>query len=215
MTPKMVIFDCDGVLVDSEPITNKILRDDLASRGLDLSLTQVMDLFVGGTIAGAGDEARKMGADIGQNWVSEIYEVMYAKLAENTPLIPDVELVLEHLDEAGIKYAVGSNGAERKMAITIGQHPDVWRRLKDKLYSAATYGAAKPDPTIYLAAARDANLGPSECVVVDDSRSGCLAAQNAGMRCLGFAEHDDGARLKEVGAEIVHNMQDVLNVLRV
>ncbi|MEJ2017999.1 MAG: hydrolase, partial [Maritimibacter sp.] len=64
MTPKAVLFDCDGVLVDSERLTNAIVRDDLAAAGLEMTLDEVMNAFVGGTMVGVADEARRMGADL-------------------------------------------------------------------------------------------------------------------------------------------------------
>ena len=215
MTPKLVIFDCDGVLVDSEMITNNLLRDDLAKRGLDLPIGQIMALFVGGTMKSVGVQAAKMGADIPDGWVDGFYKKMYADLAKGTPLINGVEDVLDRLDAALIPYAVGSNGSMAKMDITLGQHPGLYARLKGRIYSAHVLGVAKPEPDMYLKAAADAGIDPTDCVVVDDSPSGCIAAQRAGMRCLGFAEHDDGARLAAVGAEVVHSMGEVAKKLGV
>ena len=200
MTPDLVIFDCDGVLVDSEGITNQLLRDDLATRGLDMPLDQIMSLF-------------GVGADIPVDWVDGFYKEMYAGLARGTPLIDGVTDVLDRLDAVGVPYAVGSNGSLDKMAITLGQHPGVNARLKDHLYSAHVLGIAKPEPDMFLKAAVDFGVAPERCVVVDDSPTGCIAAQRAGMRCLGFAEHDDGSRVAAVGAEVVHSMAEVARAL--
>jgi len=207
--PELVIFDCDGVLVDSEIITNQLLRDDLAGRGLDLPLEEIMSLFVGGTMAGVAIKAADHGADIPDGWVDDFYQKMYAALAVNTPLIAGVEAVLDRLDAAGIPYCVGSNGSLEKMGITLGQHPSVHARLKDHLYSAHALGTAKPDPDMFLIAAKDFGVAPKRCAVIDDSPTGCIAAARAGMRGMGFAEHDDGARLKAVGAEPFHRMEDL------
>ncbi|MCP3969464.1 MAG: HAD-IA family hydrolase [Rhodobacteraceae bacterium] len=211
--PALVIFDCDGVLVDSEPATNRLLRDDLAARGLDLTLDDIMRLFVGGTMGSVSVLAAEMGADIPEGWVAAFYEIMYAALAEGTPLIPGIETVLDRLDAAGIPYCVGSNGSDRKMGITLGQHPSVMRRVDGRLYSAHRLGTAKPEPDLYLAAAHDQGIPPDLCTVIDDSPSGCTAGVRAGMRTLGFAEHDDGARLAEVGAEVFHSMSDLPGLL--
>ncbi len=215
MTPKLVIFDCDGVLVDSEPISNRMIRDDLATRGLDLPLEQIMTLFVGGTIKGLSDTAREMGADLPDDWVEWFYERLYARLAEGTPLIEGIETVLDRLDAASIPYAVGSNGSDEKMAITLGQHPKMWARLKDCLYSAHTLGVAKPDPGLYLAVTEGFGVASEDCVVIDDSPSGCRGATAAGIPCLGFAEHDDGARLAAVGARVFHRMMELPMLLGV
>ena len=211
--PKLVIFDCDGVLVDSEMITNRLLRDDLAGRGLDLPVDQIMRLFVGGTMASVAVKAAEMGADIREGWVDQFYAKMYAGLAKGTPLIDGVEAVLDRLDAAGVPYCVGSNGSLEKMGITLGQHPGVQARVKDRLYSAHALGVAKPDPGLFLAAATDHGIEPGDCAVIDDSPTGCIAARRAGMRGLGFAEHDDGARLAAEGAEVFHRMSELPDLL--
>ena len=213
MRPSLVIFDCDGVLVDSEPITNRLLREDLAARGLDLTLERIEEIFVGGTMATVFENARALGADLPDGWVDWFYEQMYAELAKGTPLIDGIEDVLDQLDAAGIPYAVGSNGSLRKMSITLGSHPALHARLKDALYSAHALGVAKPDPELYLKPARDAGVAPEACAVVDDSATGCTAGVRAGMRTMGFAEHNDGARLKAVGAEPFHRMADLPGLL--
>jgi beta-phosphoglucomutase-like phosphatase (HAD superfamily) len=103
-TPKLVIFDCDGVLVDSEPLTIKLLRDDLAHRGLDMPLDALMQMFVGGTMKSAGQKAATMGADIPADWTDQIYAKMYARLAEGVDLIDGVAELFELLDANGIAY---------------------------------------------------------------------------------------------------------------
>ncbi len=211
--PDFVIFDCDGVLVDSEPLSNALLHADLTSRGLELTPAVIDRLFTGGTIKGVSEKAREMGADIPDGWVDAFYEKLYARLAEGTPPIPGIEAVLDRLDTAGIGYAVGSNGSERKMQITLGQHPALLERLQERLYSAHTYGVAKPEPDLFLRAARDAGVAPGACAVVDDSPSGCKAGVRAGMRTLGFAAHDDGARLADLGAEVFHDMVELPGLL--
>ncbi|MGB3278594.1 MAG: HAD-IA family hydrolase, partial [Pseudorhodobacter sp.] len=97
----------------------------------------------------------------------------------------------------------------QKMQITLGQHPRVMARLSGHLYSGQDLGCPKPDPGLWLHAARALGLDPAGCVVVDDSPTGCIGAARAGMRCLGLAEHDDGARLAATGAEVIHTLSDV------
>jgi len=211
--PQLVIFDCDGVIVDSETITNVLLRDDMATRGLDLTLDQIMRQFVGGTMRNTADKAAALGATIPEGWVDAFYKEMYLALAKGTPLIDGVEDVMQALDTVGIPYCVGSNGSLQKMGITLGQHPTVQARVQDRLYSAHALGTAKPDPEMFLIAARDHGVDPQNCVVIDDSPTGCIAARRAGMRGLGFAEHDDGARLAAEGAEVFHKMADAPKLL--
>jgi len=211
--PDMVIFDCDGVIVDSETITNVLLQEELAGRGLDLPLSEIERTFVGGTMLTVAEKAKAKGADLPDNWVAYFYDRMYEALAKGTPLITGIEAVMDLLDAAGIPYAVGSNGSLEKMAITLGQHKALHARLKDHLYSAHSVGIAKPEPGMFLLAAKDFGIAPDRCAVIDDSPTGCIAARRAGMRGMGFAEHDDGARLAAEGAEVFHRMADLPGLL--
>ena len=211
--PAAVIFDCDGVLVDSEAVALAMIGDDLAKAGLPMALAEVERLFVGGTIAGAFATAQEMGASLPDDWVPDFYRRLYAVLAAGTPLIAGVEGVLDALDREGIPFGVGSNGSQEKMQITLGQHPAVMARLQGRLFSGQDLGMLKPDPGLYLAVARALNADPAHCTVVEDSVTGCIAARRAGMRCMGYAPHGDGAALAAEGAQVFHAMADLPGLL--
>jgi len=209
MRPAAVLFDCDGVLVDSEPIAFALLGEELAAHGLIMDLAEMRGLFLGGTMKQVAEAARARGAALAPDWVERFYENLYNRLADGTPLIAGVEALLDRLDEAAIPYAVGSNGTTRKMTTTLSQHPAIWARVKDRLFSGQELGFIKPDPRLYRHAAEALGVAPATAVVVDDSASGCRGGLSAGIRTLGFAEHDDGAALAALGAEVVHSMADV------
>ncbi|WP_298492899.1 HAD family phosphatase [uncultured Maritimibacter sp.] len=202
MRPKAVLFDCDGVLVDSEPPAFDLLCEELAAHGRPMPRAEAEETFIGGTIAGVADKARGMGIGFGTDWVDHFYDTLYARLEEGVPLMPGVVETLDALDAAAIPYAVGSNGTIRKMTITLGAHPAVWERLKDRLHSGQEIGAPKPLPDLYLAAAHALGVAPEDCVVVDDSPSGAKAGIAAGMRTIGFTPHGDGL-LAPLGIETV------------
>jgi HAD superfamily hydrolase (TIGR01509 family) len=209
MTPRAIIFDCDGVLVDSEPAAFDLLADDLAAHGLSLPRAEMERIFIGGTIAGVHVKARSLGASLPNGWVAEFYERLYARLAEGTPLVPGVLDLLDALDAAGIPYAVGSNGTDRKMQVTLGQHPGLLDRFRDRLFSGQTLGTPKPAPDLYLQAARALGQAPADCAVIEDSPTGARAAAAAGIPCFGFAPHDDGAGLAAEGATLFRSMADL------
>ncbi|WFE75296.1 HAD family phosphatase [Roseinatronobacter sp. S2] len=206
MTPDLVIFDCDGVIMDSEGPTLRMLRDDLAARGLDLPLDRAMDLFIGSTMSGVAAKARDHGAALPDDWVEGFYDRLYVRLKRGTPLIDGIESVLDRLDAAAIPYCVGSNGRHAKMAITIGQHKALWDRLSGRLYAAEDVPAPKPAPDLFLHAAHEFAVPPARCIVVEDSPTGALAAQRAGMTCMGYAPHDSGAGLAAHGATVFSAM---------
>lgn len=213
MTIKAVIFDCDGVLVDSEPASFALLQQDLARHGLNLTQEQMESLFLGGTISGLYHKAVELGAALPASWVDDFYAQLYDRLAQGTSLVPGVAEVLERLAAAGIPCAVGSNGSDEKMQITLGQHPAVLAHFGGHLYSGQTLGCPKPDPGLYLHAALALRTAPGLCAVIEDSPTGARAAARAGMRCFGFASGDDGARLAAEGAMVFHAMQDLPGLL--
>jgi HAD superfamily hydrolase (TIGR01509 family) len=193
--PKLVIFDCDGVVVDSEPLTLQLIRDDLAARGLPLDLTKTTDLFMGGTIAGADTQAREMGADIPEDWVDLIYDKVFAALARKVEPIPGIGVVLDRLDRQGIPYAIGSNGPHRKMEITLARC-GLAARFAGRTYSREDVAAPKPAPDVYLLAASQAGVAPQDCVVIEDSATGAQAAVAAGMAVFGFARETPRAKFE-------------------
>ena len=193
--PKLVIFDCDGVVVDSEPLTLQLIRDDLAARGLPLDLTKTTDLFMGSTIAGAGAQAREMGADIPEDWVDLIYDEVFAALARKVEPIPGIGVVLDRLDRQGIPYAIGSNGPHRKMEITLARC-GLAARFAGRTYSREDVAAPKPAPDVYLLAASQAGVAPQDCVVIEDSATGAQAAVAAGMAVFGFARETPRAKFE-------------------
>lgn len=212
MTPDLVIFDCDGVLVDSERISNELIAADLSARGWVMDTDMSMRLFVGGTIAGVADQARAKGLDMPVNWVEDFYERLYQRLAKGTPEIPGVSGVLDRLEQASVPFCVASNGSVEKMQITLGQN-GLLPRFGDAVFSAHTLGLAKPDPGLFLAAATHFQVAPNGCVVIEDSATGALAAKRANMRCAGYAPDDAGAGLADHGAQVFHDMKDLPGIL--
>ena len=213
--PDAVLFDCDGVVVDSEGPTFALFLQDLARYGLPLSLEEFEANFLGGTVELVGQRAREAGARLPEGWVADFYERMYAMLAAGVPLVPGILAVLDRLDRAGIPYAMGSNGSLEKMRITLGQH-GIEGRFRAVL-SGQGMGAPKPAPDVYLAAARACGVAPEGCVVIEDSAQGARAGLAAGMRVLGFAAHGadtgTGRSLVGLGVPVFHRMEALPGLL--
>lgn len=210
--PSLVVFDCDGVLVDSEVISNQVLADNLSRHGVPLNLEDCMQLFVGYTTDDVLDMLRARGADLPDSWADEVDNETDARLKQGVDLVPGIAELLETLDAAGVPFCVASNGSEDKMRVTLGGN-GLWDRFSDRMFSAVTLGIAKPDPGLFLAAARHFAVQPDACVVVEDSPTGATAAARAGMRCLGYAPHHDGDNLRTLGAEVFKDMAEVPGLL--
>jgi len=204
--PKMVLFDCDGVLVDSEGITNRVMRDNFAGYGLDMTIEQIMNLFVGGTMDGVMIKAREFGAKLPDDWLDEIYGLMLKQLAAEVELVPGVLDVLDALDRAGIVYAVGSNGPHKKMQVTLTR-TGLLDRLEGRIYSREDVVNAKPAPDVYLKAA--GGISPQDCVVIDDSASGARAGKAAGMTTFGYVADSDRVKMAEICDVIFDDMAEL------
>ncbi len=208
MRPGAVLFDCDGVVVDSEHPTLVMVRDDLARYGLSLTLEELEAGYMGGTVETVAAKARANGARLPEDWVRDFYDRMYAMLRAHVPLVPGVVAVLDALDSAGIPFAMGSNGTPEKMQITLGQHGLV-ERFRGHLFSGQALGRPKPAPDLYLHAAGRLGVSPVDCVVVEDSPAGARAARTAGMRCFGYAPKGAHPALVAEGAVLFGDMAEL------
>lgn len=208
MTPRAVIFDCDGVVVDSEHPTLLMVQADLARYGLPVTLEELNAKYIGGTVETVAVKARADGAKLPDDWVQDFYARMYDMLRKDTPLIEGIVEVLDTLDAAGVPFAMGSNGTIEKMHITLGQHGLI-ERFRGHLYSGQAIGKPKPAPDLYLMAAERLGIPAADCVVVEDSVAGATAARAAGMACFGYAPHGDVTGLAGVGARVFARMADL------
>lgn len=209
--PQAVLFDCDGVIVDSEGPTFALFLQDLARYGLPMTLPEFEADFVGGTVEVVATRARAAGARLPDDWVGDFYDRMYAMLAAGVPLVAGVADVLDRLDAAGVPFAMGSNGSLEKMEITLGQH-GLTGRFRAVL-SGQAIGRPKPAPNVYLQAASACGARPGDCVVIEDSATGAAAGLAAGMRVLGFAAHGadtpTARKLTALGVPLFHRMADL------
>ena len=212
--PTYVLFDCDGVLVDSEAIVNHILRNDLAAHGLELRTDQIIDMFVGGTMQGVMTRGRQLGAVLPDDWLDYIYAQIFSALARDCQVIPGVPQMLDCLDAAGVGYAVGSNGPMAKMEVTLGRC-GLWDRFAGRVFSAHDCAASKPAPDVYLKAAQQVGVTPAQCVVIEDSASGARAGKAAGMRCLGYVAESDPAKLRPICDDLFRDMAELPGLLGV
>lgn len=211
MTPEAILFDCDGVLVDSEGLTCDLLIEELGRHGLPLTRHQLEADYIGGTIETVASRARAAGATLSDSWVADFYHRMYAMLAAGTPLVPGVLSILDALDAAFVPYAVGSNGTPEKMQITLGQHGLIPRFRA--VLSGQAIGKPKPAPDLYLLAALSCHANPANCVVIEDSPTGAEAALAARIPCLGFAPLGPDApparQMATLGIPLFHAMADL------
>lgn len=206
---ELVIFDCDGVLVDSERIANRVFADLLKQEcGLDLSLEQMFEHFVGHSQSQCLKIIESMTGTppppgLGELYRSEINRV----LAHSVVAVNGIEAVLEQIK---LPYCVASSGSQEKMATTLGK-TGLDRYFDGRLFSAAEVNNPKPWPDIYLHAASTMGVvDPATCLVIEDSPVGVTGAVAAGMTVFGYSELMKAEKLLDAGA---HHTFDDMSVL--
>lgn len=216
-SPSLVIFDCDGVLVDSEPAANRLLVRVLAEDGFDISYEEARRLFVGRTMDAVMSHVEAaIGRPLGDHWPAYIRDETLKAFAEGVDAVAGVEAVLRALQARRIPFCVASSGKFEKMRFTLGSS-GLLPLVEDVLFSAEQVGRGKPAPDLFLFAAREMGHAPEACIVIEDSVPGVQAAIAAGMPVLGFAgdPHTDAAALKREGALVFHDMSALLDLLGV
>ena len=184
--PNLVIFDCDGVLVDSEPLTSRAMQHVLARYGLRLELDEVQARFHGVSNNQVHDTVlAHWGVQLPDDIVSLIEEAERVAVEEGLRAVPGVVDAVRAVAASGLAMCVGSNGSpdaiEQRLKLT-GLYP--W--FEGRLFSAATMARGKPYPDVFLQAAETMGFSPSDCVVIEDSDAGVQAAQAAGMKVLAY-----------------------------
>jgi len=207
-TPELVIFDSDGVLVDSEIIALTVFARVAAEEGVAISVEDAIRSFRGVKMADCVREIeRRLGRDVRENFVADVRQA--TALAFDAELQP-VKGIHEALAEIEIPVCVASNGPMSKLTHALGL-TQLLEHFEGRIFSAYEVGSWKPDPGLFLHAAQTMGVHPSRCVVVEDSPSGAHAARAAGMKVLGFAggHLDAEQELAAICDGIFHRMSDL------
>lgn len=205
------MFDCDGVLVDSEPIALRVDLEVLARLGWHLSEAEIVDRFVGRSeevMIAAIEE--QLGHALPHDWEDE-FQPLY-RTALEAELRP-VDGIVEALDRIDLPTCVASSGSHEKLRFTLGL-TGLWERFEGRIFSASEVRRGKPAPDLFLHAAARMGAEPSRCVVVEDSVYGVQAARAAGMRALAYAGGVTAAhRLEGPGTVVFDDMRKLPDLL--
>jgi HAD superfamily hydrolase (TIGR01509 family) len=200
-----VLFDCDGVLVDSEGLTNAVLRDALQERGWTLTSEECMTRFVGKTVReeSVAIEAHT-GKPFSQDWLEDFYQRRNRALEASLEIIPGAkEAVAAAQAHAalGIACASGADRFKVEMQLTkVGLMP----YFDGRVFSGHEMPRSKPAPDVYLAAARHLSAQPQRCLVIEDSVAGITAGVAAGATVWAYCPataHQSAALLRQAGAQ--------------
>ena len=182
---KAIIFDCDGTLVDSEPITNDVIIGLAAEMGVSLSQHDCLDLFAGRNIACIGEHlAAQSGQAMPENFVSTFRERQAIALEQN---LQPIDGAVELLEKITRPMFLASNAPREKISINL--RVSGLRKFfpEELVFSAYDREIWKPDPDLFMQPAAQAGVAPEHCAVVEDSLAGLEAAARAGMQVFYFA----------------------------
>ena len=213
--PSLVIFDCDGVLVDTEQLANRLLARVLTEEGYPVTYEESRRLFVGKTMEAVSSHVEAAtGRPMRADWVDYIRSKTLEAFAGGIEAVSGVREVLEALQSRGVPYCVASSGKFEKMRFTLGSS-GLLPLVEDLLFSAEEVAHGKPAPDLFLHAAARMDYAPADCVVIEDSVPGVEAAVAAGMPVLGYAgdPHTDVEGLQAKGAHVFHDMSALIELL--
>lgn len=210
-----VLFDCDGVLVDSEPITNGVLRDMLEESGWKLSSAECMRIFIGKAVK---DESAQIEANTGrpltEDWMLRFRE------RRNEGLMRDLQAIRGAVDAVAKIHALHqgriacASGADRFKVELQLQKCGLMPYFKGNIFSGHEQPRSKPAPDVYLAAAAALGVDPRRCAVVEDTVTGVTAGVAAGATVIGYSPpelgHDAPRALLATGA--VHVFTDMADL---
>jgi len=185
--PALVIFDCDGVLVDSEVPANRILTRALQREGLDVDLQTVVRDNVGRSMASVRVWAENLlGRALPETFIDDVQAETFDAFRAGLDAIPGVAAAIDAVQAANIPTCVASSGAVEKMQLTLGL-TGLLDRFDGRLYSARMVARGKPHPDVFLYAAAQMGFAPADAVVIEDSLPGITGAVAAGMTVLAYA----------------------------
>ncbi|GEB47706.1 MULTISPECIES: HAD family hydrolase [Streptomyces] len=183
---ELVIFDCDGVLVDTERIGPRVVAAMTTEVGWPLTPEDVRELFLGTPEPYLLAEVRRHATvPVDASWLDD-YRARVAAAFDAAPhTMPGVPEVLDALDARGTAYCVASSGSHSRIRHSLTA-TGLWDRFPGRIFSAEDVAEGKPAPDLFLHAAAECGAPPARCLVVEDSPAGVRAALAAGMPVLGY-----------------------------
>ncbi|MGJ5643398.1 HAD family hydrolase [Formosa sp. S-31] len=207
---KCVIFDCDGVLVDSEALSNGVLAELANEHGADLNLESAIKLFKGGSVGSCISKIEKrIGKTLPESFESDYRRISFEIFKTEMKAIEGVSEVLQQLE---IPFCVASSGPEEKIRLNLGV-TGLLNQFEGKIFSCYTINTWKPDPAVFLWAAKTMGFSPDECLVIEDSFTGVTAAKAGGFDVFGFTQQDIYNELQGHATKTFNHMNQLLDLM--
>ncbi|MFD9901415.1 HAD family hydrolase [Mesorhizobium sp. NPDC059025] len=209
--PGLVIFDCDGILVDTENMANERLALWLTEAGYPVDFNYCRKHFSGRSMISVRNEILEVaGIDLGEDFADRWNVGLPELFAKGVDEIPHVRGVIDAVRAADIPYCVASSARVSKMHITLGV-TGLLPLFEHAMFSSTMVGRSKPFPDLFLHAAREMGVEPADCIVIEDSVAGTTAGIAAGMRVFSYHgdPHSDPQGLEKAGGILFADMRDL------
>ncbi|MEM7021159.1 MAG: HAD family hydrolase [Pseudomonadota bacterium] len=205
MRPDLLVFDCDGVLIDSEVVGARVEAAALGRLGVSITEDEILERFLGMTAASMYRTLEgELGHPLPEGFASTVQTEVDAAFQRDLSAIPDIHETLDRID---LKRCVASSSTLARLRHSL-DITALYGSFAPNIFSAEQVKQGKPAPDLFLYAAEQMDCAPSSCLVIEDSTNGVRGAVAAGMRVWGFVGgghcfDGHGARLRDVGAERV------------
>ncbi|MCQ4162183.1 HAD family phosphatase [Roseomonas sp. GC11] len=212
--PRAILFDCDGVLADSEALAALVVAEDLSARFWPVAPEECRDVFLGRAVPDMVQVVEQRFGRVPDTWPAEIAARLTERMGREVVAVPGALAALRRLRAAGLPLACASNSSRAELAAKLGRL-GIRDLFEGRVFSFEDVERPKPYPDLYLAAAAACDAAPEECVVVEDSLPGIRAARAAGCRVLALVWELPEALLRAQGAEPFRHMDELPALLGV
>ncbi len=207
---KCVIFDCDGILVDSEPISNGVLVDMANEHDANIDLPYALKHFKGGSLYGCIEKIETIiNKQLPNTFENDYRQRSYEAFKK---LIKPVEGIEDVLNDLSIPYCVASSGPIDKIKLNLSL-TGLLDKFEDKIFSCYDINKWKPDPSVFIWAAETMGFLPHECVVIEDSLSGVKAAKKGNFDVFGYTAHDYNDELRNYATLTFESMDQLMSLI--
>ncbi|MBB6460321.1 HAD family hydrolase [Flammeovirga kamogawensis] len=210
MKYKCIVFDCDGILVDSETLTMEVFSDLFLEYGWKVSADEALKLFKGKAFFEIMDYVKTVAKiTLPEDFEKVFRQHTFEAFTKNLKAIPGIKAVLDKLVQNNIPFCVASNGPMTKMLHNL-KATQLLPYFEGKMYSAFDIKKWKPSPDLFLHAVAEMGFNTMDCVVIEDSRSGITAAQNGNLDVIGY--HKDANHFKDLPIQSITNMAELITL---
>jgi len=211
---RLVIFDCDGVLVDSEGPASRVTAREVSALGWPMTQDEALARFMGLRLSDMPAlVAAHTGRPVPPGWVTHVRDRLIETLGHEAVAMPGAADALRATAALGLRYRVASNSSHEEMAVKFAR-TGLAPLVAGRVHSARDVAAGKPAPDVFLAAAAAEGIAPHSCIVVEDSLPGIRGALAAGMACIGLDPHGPGEALRAAGAHPVRALSELPALFR-